>query len=65
MFNTLKTFFFGEATIQPQTTQEKKTMFARIDADNNLFSPTGTFIGTYSRRRDAVRGATRRGFKVA
>ena len=38
---------------------------AHVDEDGNLFSPTGQFIATYSRRRDAVRGAKRRGFEVA
>lgn len=38
---------------------------AHIDENNNLFSPTGQLIGQYSRRRDAIRGAKRRGFEVA
>ncbi len=37
---------------------------ARIDNDGNLFI-NGKFVGSYSRRRDAVRGAKRRGFSVA
>lgn len=38
---------------------------AFIDSDNNLFSPTGEHVGSYSRRRDAVRGAKRRGWELA
>lgn len=38
---------------------------AVIDQDNNLFDPTGSFVASYSRRRDALRGAKRRGFEVA
>lgn len=41
------------------------TTKAHIDSDNRLFSPTGQLIGSYSRYRDAVRGAKRRGFEVA
>lgn len=37
---------------------------AFIDEDNNLFSPTGQLVGSYTRKRDAVRGAKRRGFEV-
>lgn len=71
MFTGLKTFFGITApTPQPSlsfttTAPKEKNMFARIDADNNLYSPTGEFIGSYSRRRDAVRGAKRRGFALA
>lgn len=34
------------------------------DGSANLYSPTGTFVGTYSRARDAVRGAKRRGWNA-
>lgn len=34
-----------------------------IDADNNLFIE-GNFVGSYSRRRDARRGARRRGVEL-
>lgn len=37
---------------------------AFIDDDNNLFV-NGEFVGSYSRRRDARRGAARRGLSVA
>ena len=30
-----------------------------------LYSPEGEFIHVYSRRRDAIRGAKRRGWEVA
>jgi hypothetical protein len=44
-------------------------MTAQIQqADNGKFTlvaRTGKVVGTYSRKRDAVRGAQRRGFKVA
>lgn len=53
MFSTLKHFFFGD---EPK---------AKITPDNRLFSPDGEFIAQYTRRRDAIRGAERRGFTVA
>lgn len=55
MFQTLK-HFFG---IEPK----EKT--ATISSNNFLYSPDGEFVASYSRRRDAIRGARRRGFKVA
>jgi hypothetical protein len=62
MFNfqsrIFKRFFGAEAE-----TQEFINM-ARITEGNQLFV-NGELIGTYSRRRDAVRGAKRRGLVIA
>lgn len=60
MFDQLKLFFF----------QEKTPMFATIaDTDNGFIicDRNGTQIidQSYTRRRDAVRGAKRRGLAVA
>lgn len=48
---------------------EKKVVnVARINetaAGFELVSPTCEFVGVYTRKRDAVRGATRRGFVIA
>lgn len=70
MFNTFKQFFGTTAKAEfvqdiSKTGQKIMTTFARIDNDNNLFGPNGQFIGTYSRRRDAIRGAKRRGLTLA
>ena len=66
MFSIKSFFGFGQQpTLELTNIKKEKNMFARITEDNRLFSPTGEFIGTYSRRRDAVRGANRRGFKLA
>jgi len=65
LFNIKQFFGFGEQSPLGLTTTKEKNMFARITEDNRLFSPTGELVGTYSRRRDAVRGANRRGFKLA
>lgn len=54
-----------ELTNEVVNKKEPNRMFARIDDSNNLFSPQGELITTYSRRRDAIRGAKRRGFKIA
>lgn len=57
MFNFIRNFF-----------QEDTTMFAKIEQHPFGFAlktRSGETLGTYSRRRDAVRGATRRGFTVA
>lgn len=50
MFGRIKTLFTGH---EPK---------AFIDRDGNLFAPSGEFVGSYSRTRDAIRGAKRRGF---
>ena len=38
---------------------------AVVSPENALYSPEGEFIRVYSRRRDAIRGAKRRGWEVA
>lgn len=67
MFSTLKTFFTGQPT--PQPTESEKTMFASIRQMKNgrfrLLENGNEVVGTYARRRDALRGATRRGLTVA
>ena len=52
---------FGFFRREPEFVETTK---ATIDDNNRLFSPTGQLIGQYGRRRDAVRGAKRRGFEV-
>lgn len=37
---------------------------AFVNDDNMLFDPYGNFVNKYSRKRDAVRGAKRRGWEV-
>lgn len=37
---------------------------ASVDETGKLFSPTGQFVHQYSRKRDAIRGAKRRGWEV-
>jgi len=37
---------------------------AFVNDDNMLFSPTGEFVQKYTRKRDAIRGARRRGWEV-
>lgn len=54
LLNTFREFF---------TPTNPTTAF--IDNENRLFAPTGEFVHQYARRRDAVRGATRRGFALA
>lgn len=72
MFNILKWFTPTVETregvreeVKPGYITTGESEMARIDDDNNLFGPMGEFIASYSRRRDAVRGAKRRGLAVA
>ena len=55
--------------ITPKYTYNKeKTMTAKIIETTDgyvLLDKSDLTIGTYSRRRDAVRGAARRGFSIA
>lgn len=37
---------------------------AFVSEDGRLFSPTGQLIHKYARKRDAIRGAKRRGWEV-
>lgn len=66
MFNTLKTIFqsFGF------TGEEEKKMFSIGKSDQGFFIAdrhgiTAEGTGFYTRRRDAVRGAARRGLTLA
>lgn len=57
--------FFKDEGVRDITPEDFPKATAHVDADGNLFAPTGEFIGSYSRRRDAFRAAKRRGFEVA
>jgi hypothetical protein len=70
MFAFLKRFFATEAEIEDYytETQGETDMFVTIEQGDNaefmLVNRDGNIINSYSRRRDAVRGATRRGLTV-
>lgn len=68
--STIKNFFFGTGTTEQAvgaTAQETPVMTAVIVTTDEGFGlmRRGEIIQTYSRRRDAVRGAERRGLVVA
>ena len=63
MIQAIRSFFTKQLGIPKETRREDMKAF--IDEANNLFASNGLFIGSYSRRRDAVRGAKRRGMIVA
>lgn len=72
MFNTLKTFFSSpiSVTFSKDTTKENSNVFTIGNSDQGFYIANrhGVMIdGTsfYTRRRDAVRGATRRGLTLA
>lgn len=58
---------YGYWTNKIKELKERNDMTANIIETSNGFrleDKSGLTIGTYSRRRDAVRGAARRGFTV-
>jgi hypothetical protein len=72
MFTSIKNFFFGTGTTEqvPDGISTENVMRATImnfEQGNGfgLFDTRGELIGKYSRRRDALRGAARRGLVVA
>lgn len=71
MFSTIKTFFTGPT---PQPSIKEKTMFTSNTTASIRQMKNGRFrllengnevVATYARRRDALRGASRRGLTVA
>jgi len=65
LFNIKSFFGFGQQPALAFTQEKEKNMFARITDNNELYSHTGELVGKYSRRRDAIRGAKRRGLELA
>lgn len=69
MFNFLKNLFASDAEIDDffVETQGDNSMASirELSTGYGLFDRNDTMIQRYSRRRDAVRGATRRGLVVA
>lgn len=56
--NLIRTMMEFIAPVTPPTT-------AFVDESGKLFSPTGEFVHKYARKRDALRGAKRRGWEVS
>jgi hypothetical protein len=71
MTNIFKTVANWLTGVIPYTMDDVKvnemtaTITPTTDGKFGLVTRTGEFVGVYSRRRDAVRGASRRGFVVA
>ena len=74
MFNNLKTFLFGEPTPQAQISKDSTDMIISPfvgyiremkNGKFRLLNNGNELVGTYTRRRDAVRGAQRRGIRLA
>lgn len=67
MFNWIKSWFVtdGGTLFNEGTRDMTATIIPTTNGKYGLVTRTGEFVGTYSRQRDAVRGAKRRGFEVA
>ena len=62
MFTTVKNWFFGVTPTNKETTVKASVITTPNGA--MLINSNGDVLGTYSRRRDAVRGAARKGILV-
>lgn len=65
MFQWIKNMFTVEPTITiPGEINMTATIVPTSEGKFALTTRSGLTVGTYSRKRDAVRGATRRGYTV-
>lgn len=61
-----KYIWSGDDTVFDNMIGEKDMPFIKENNDRfELFNDEGEFVGSYARRRDAVRGGQRRGLNVA
>jgi hypothetical protein len=63
MFTAIKAFIWGTPTFNSEGVRDMKATIQPVGEKFGLFAG-GELVGTYARKRDAVRGATRREFHL-